>query len=379
MLPVWASILVIILVFYIMSKLVDGAFIKSLDNIAKWSKMPHDVAGATLLAFGTSAPEISTALVALFLTDDPEQGVAIGVGTIVGSAIFQILVVIGFAAVVRDAVLNWKPLMRDSISYAIAVALLLWFVQDNKFTLYEGIAFVFTYGLYLGFLYLWTRRVNKKIKLRTSNSPEEEIEKEPEIKVVEEKAELGKFESVFKEYLGYLTFPVDYLLGLIPDVEKKPKWTGLVFILSLAIIGYSSFWLVEAAVSISNFFEISPAIIALTILAGGSSIPEIFSSMTVAKQGRGDMAIANAIGSNTFDVLMSLGLPVLIYTSLHGDLDLGMHAKGLTDSVILLFGSLFLVLIIMAAMRFKVNKYFGIGLITIYVAYVVAISLGYLG
>jgi K+-dependent Na+/Ca+ exchanger-like protein len=379
MLPVWASVLIIILVFYIMSKLVDGAFIKSLDNIAKWSKMPHDVAGATLLAFGTSAPEISTALVALFLAENPEQGVAIGVGTIVGSAIFQILVVIGFAALVRDAVLNWKPLMRDSVSYAIAVGLLLWFVQDNQFTVYEGIAFVFAYALYLGFLYLWTRRVNKKMKLRAFTDPEEK-QKEVEIeKIIEENEKHIDEPSVFKEYLGYLTLPVDYLLGLIPDVEKNPKWTAPVFILSLAIIGYSSFWLVEAAVSISNFFEISPAIIALTVLAGGSSIPEIFSSMTVAKQGRGDMAIANAIGSNTFDVLMSLGLPVLIYTSLHGNLDLGTHAKGLTDSVILLFGSLLLVLIIMAAMRFKVNKYFGAGLITIYVAYVVAISLGYLG
>ena len=90
------DLLIIFVAFYIMAKIVDNQFIKSLDNIADWLKLPPSVAGATLMAMGTSAPEISTNLIALFKADSNPAG---GVGTIVGSAIFQIFCTLSYMLV----------------------------------------------------------------------------------------------------------------------------------------------------------------------------------------------------------------------------------------------------------------------------------------
>lgn len=361
----WFAIIVILISFYVMSEVVDKHFIKSLDNIAHWFKMPPDVAGATLLALGTSAPEISTALIALLYEG---ANPATGIGTIVGSAIFQILVVIGFAATVRVSQLSWRPVLRDSIFYAVSVLLLIWAVQDHRFTLFESIVLVSFYFVYLFALYLWTKYVSH------ANPQEPHFEDHPypmnQIEKELEKENKGRKHPI-KLIQKALNAPLDLLLGLIPDVEKKPSWTIPVFIFSLAVIGYASFWLVLAAEAMALVLNIPTAIIALTILAGGTSIPEVISSAIVSKQGRGDMAIANAIGSNIFDIVMSLGLPLMIYIILKGELVIpASDAKSLNYSILLLFVSLIFVVGFLAALRFKATKTFGWTLIATYAVYV---------
>jgi Ca2+/Na+ antiporter len=101
------------------------------------------------------------------------------------------------------------------------------------------------------------------------------------------------------------------------------------------------------------------------------------SSAIVARQGRGDMAIANAIGSNVFDILMSLGLPVLIYTAMHGDLE-GIGGANIISSIILLFATLIAVVLLIALQRFKVTPIFGGVLIVLYLVYVWAAYSGLL-
>jgi len=355
--------IVIILTFYVMSEVVDKYFIRSLDNISTWLKLPEDVSGATLLALGTSAPEISTALVALFLVS---ANPATGVGTIVGSAIFQILVVVGFAAMVKTSYLRWKPVVRDSTFYAFSVILLVIFTADNKFTFWEGLTLVCTYFLYLALLYFWVR-----LKIGQDDKDPLDIVGEKMEKHEEDKK--GKAFKIF----NLITLPIDLVLRIIPNVQKSPKWTLPVFFICLGIIGYSSYWMVLAAESLAIILSIPPEIIALTVLAGGSSIPEMISSAVVAREGRGDMAIANAIGSNIFDILMSLGLPVLIYTSLRGDIeDLG--GANISSSLLLLFVTLIAMILLLALQKFKVTKFFGFFLIFIYILYVVAAYSGWI-
>ncbi|MEO1655869.1 MAG: calcium/sodium antiporter, partial [Bacteroidota bacterium] len=345
----WLSLLIIVISFYVMSEVVDKYFIKSLDNISHWLKLPESVAGATLLALGTSAPEISTALIALFLE---EANPATGIGTIVGSAIFQILVVIGFAAVVRTCYLNWRPVIRDSVFYALSVLLLIFFIQDNKITLIEGACFVGFYLVYLFILYLWSRYVKEESHPRNFDPevphPYTEVEKEV-------KKNSNPKHNPFYIIRTTINYPIHILLGLIPDVEKKPQWTVPVFIISLGIIGYACYWLVVAAECFATIMRIPTAIVALTILAGGSSIPEMISSAIVSRQGRGDMAIANAIGSNIFDILISLGLPVLIYILIKGEDLEDLGGDGIRSSVMLLFGSLALVVFLLILLRFRAN------------------------
>ena len=387
---IWLALVVILLAFYVMTEIVDRHFIKSLDNIAEWMKLPPSVAGATLLALGTSAPEISTALFALFLEN---ANPATGVGTIVGSAIFQMLVVIGFAAVVRTSYLNWRPVMRDSIFYAFSVGLLILFVRDNKFTLNEGIIFVSSYFLYLFVLFLWTKYVNEDPPKPASGFEEipngsaridfegasQHIAPPRPIEAIETDMENETTRNPFKILRKSLGYPVEFIMNLIPDPEEKPKWTIPVFLLSLVIIAYASYWLVRAAEALADEMGIPPAIIALTILAGGSSIPEMISSAIVAKQGRGDMAIANAIGSNIFDILMSLGLPVLLYIAIKGEPLTDLGGANITSSITLLFITLVLVVLLLFIQKFKANRPFGFFLMGLYVIYVVAAYMGWIG
>lgn len=386
---IWLALVVILLAFYVMTEIVDRHFIKSLDNIAEWMKLPPSVAGATLLALGTSAPEISTALFALFLEG---ANPATGVGTIVGSAIFQILVVIGFAAVVKTSYLNWRPVMRDSIFYAFSVGLLILFVADNKFTLIEGIAFVGSYFFYLFVLFLWTKYVNEEAPVprngfdipagsaRTEfEGAAHHLDTPRPIEAIEKDMEDETRRNPFKILQKTLGYPVEFIMDLIPDPEEKPRWTIPVFLLSLIIIAGASYFLVIAAEALAKEMDIPPAIIALTILAGGSSIPEMISSAIVAKQGRGDMAIANAIGSNIFDILMSLGLPVLIFILIKGQPLTDLGGANITSSIILLFTTLIVVVLLLFVQRFKASRPFGFFLIFLYVIYVVAAYMGWIG
>jgi K+-dependent Na+/Ca+ exchanger-like protein len=350
------SLLTIAATFYILYDVVENYFIKSLDNIADWMKLPPSVSGATLLALGTSAPEISTALVALFVAG---SNPATGVGTIVGSAIFQILVVIGFAALVQTSYLDWRPVVRDSVVYGFALAILLFVLQDQRLTATEGFLLVGFYLVYLFILFLWTRFVDEG---NGDNSLEMSSQEDPE--------EDDDPQGILK-FWWYLTWPIRKILSVIPDANKHPKTTVPVFILCLAIIGIACFFMVQAAETLAQELGISEVIIALTILAGGTSVPEMVSSAVVSRQGRGDMAIANAIGSNIFDILVSLGLPVLIFTLWRGPIE-NLGAENINSSLALLGVTLIGVVFLLISTRFKATRWFGLTLITLYVAYVFA-------
>lgn len=371
-----------------MARIVDDYFIKSLDNISEWLKLPESVAGATLMAIGTSAPELSTALFALFLANTSP---ATGVGTIVGSAIFQILVVIGFSALVKTSYLNWRPVLRDGIFYAITVLLLVVFVNDGKFTFVESSLLLITYVGYLVLLYFWTKYVpednkepnvidiftagtSSKAWVRIRNFLTNGNGKKLNFDIFKVSS---KNHSRIKDVMRVITMPVDMIIDLLPEPSKSKKTTIFIFVASLGSIAALSYILVLVAENMALRLGIAPAVVALTILAGGSSIPEMIGSAVVSKQGRGDMAISNAIGSNIFDILVSLGLPLFLYTALRGDLDT-FGGENITSSIFLLFATMLMVLLLLAAQKFRVGKAFGLVLIMVYVLYVVAAYGGWL-
>lgn len=330
-------ILALLVSFVLLARIVDLFFIASLDKISKDLKLSSDAAGATLMAVGSSAPEL---FVALFAVLKPGEHQAIGIGSIVGSAIFNLLVIVGAAAVVRKAKLTWKPLVRDLFFYTLAVALLVAFIWDGSFTLVEAFIFMGVYVLYVVAVVYWRRIL-----------PYEDTGEEVE----DAHAEQNRF-----------TKPLDWLLRLIfPSKEKY----YLVFVISILVIAALSYVLVEVAVASAHILNIPEAIIALTVLAVGTSIPDLFSSIIVARQGRGDMAVSNAIGSNIFDILVGLGLPFMIVMLFTPET---IQAGGnLIRSVIILFGSVVLLVVLLLARRWNVGKPTGIILILVYVAYVI--------
>ncbi|GAA0894606.1 calcium/sodium antiporter [Fulvivirga kasyanovii] len=332
--------LALITSFYLLAEVSDRYFVVSLDQIAERLKMSHEMAGATLMAIGSSAPELFVAIISLVRSGDHA---AIGVGTIVGSALFNILVIIGASAVVRNAKLMWQPVVRDFIFYALSVVALFVVLKDGLITWMESILLIFFYGGYLLTVMNWKRLFD----FADGDLMDEGYE-EPALR---------GWKKIF--------IPLNFLLR---KLFPHPRRYILTFIFSILVIAFLCWVLVESAIGISMILEIPEVVIALTVLAIGTSIPDMISSVIVARQGRGGMAVSNAVGSNIFDILIGLGLPWLIMTLIKNEPIL-THAEGLNESVILLFASVALIFITFVIYRWKVNKKLGYILIFIYVAY----------
>jgi Ca2+/Na+ antiporter len=178
-----------------------------------------------------------------------------------------------------------------------------------------------------------------------------------------------------KVILSRINRPVNKLFNLFPDVDDSPGWTIPLFVLSLLGIGVSSYFMVVSGERLAANLGVPSAIIALTILAGGTSVPELIASAIVSKEGRGDMAISNAIGSNTFDILMSLGLPLLLFTIMSGESP-QVGSENIISSVILLFATVVSVLVLLYSQKFKAGRKFGAILIFAYILYVISAYTG---
>ena len=140
--------------FYLLAEISDRYFIPALDKIAHRFNMSHDMAGATLMAIGSSAPELFVAIIALLKPGDHS---AIGVGTIVGSALFNLLVIIGASSIVRVAVLSWQPVVRDLLFYAIAIIGLFYVLKDGSVSSVEASILVTVYLFYLIAVVKWRK------------------------------------------------------------------------------------------------------------------------------------------------------------------------------------------------------------------------------
>ena len=335
-----ASFSVMVIAIYILSLITEDFFIKSLDQISARWKLPSNVAGASLMAAGSSAPELSIAILSLFREGGAHSDV--GVGTIVGSAIFNILIITGFSAIVREAKVTLPAIVRDTVFYLISIILLMAVFWDGRIEVQECLVFIFAYCAYIAFLLFF--------------SPEEEPEMEIHPKMPRE-GFLGKMNAMFSRMIALAA----------GDAEKT--YIRAFFVSILFIIGLS--WiLVDQAVIFANAVGLPPVIVALTLLAGGTSAPDLISSIVVSKQGRGSMAVANAIGSNIFDILICLGLPWLIALLFMGKQVIEVGTGDLIGSVLILISTVVILFIFLYTDRLLTKKE-GWGLVGLYVLYVV--------
>ncbi len=344
---IFLYIFILLLSFYVLAKVVDDYFVASLDKLAEKLKMSHDAAGATLMAIGSSAPELFVALFAVFRPGNHE---AIGIGNIVGSALFNLLAIIGASAIVRKAVIAKQSVLRDLFFYAVSVILLLVVFIDGKVSLPEALLFIAVYLVYVFIVVKWR-------KWFKYNDPDDEAEI-PEEKEISEK-------TLFRKIVS----PIDYVISL---VFPPLKYYFPIFIISIILIAGISWVLVESAVHIAVLSGIPETVIALTILAAGTSVPDLISSLIVSKQGRGGMAISNAVGSNIFDILIGLGLPFLLIIFFSKG-TISIHTENIKESVYFLLASILIVLLFFTANKWKVGKSFGIMLIVLYLAYIVRV------
>lgn len=347
------SLLMMALAIYILSIVTDEFFITSLDRISQIWNLPANVAGASLMAMGSSAPELAIALLALFRGGGEYSD--LGIGTIVGSAVFNILVITGASAIVKPAKITLTVVARDCIAYLTSIILLLFCFADSEITVYEAGLFVAFYGVYILVLFQWGKLM-----------PEEEVEAEVEVQgsleKLPEETEAVMGPGLYQKVTHAIAGGIGTLAG--DAYREYPR----AFVVSILFIAFLSWLLVESAVVFAGAVGIPPVIVALTLLAGGTSAPDFISSIVVSRQGRGDMAVANAVGSNIFNILMGLGMPWLVVILMDGG-TVTVDTDGLWVSTIVLFGTVLVLFGFLYTDRLLTRRE-GYALIGVYLIYI---------
>jgi len=341
------SLLVIAASVYVLAIVTDEFFVVSLDRVADRLDMPSDVAGASLMAMGSSAPELCIALVAVLIGGAHGE---VGIGTIVGSAVFNILVITGASAIIAgELVIRDRSIERDSAFYLMSIGALLFVFWDGNIQIWEALLLLMVYVVYLVVLWQW----------RGKGEPEGESRKVP-APVLKSDNDRPSLIARFNQLLVRIVYVV------ARDPAKHYVWAMLV---SIAIIAGLSYALVEATVILSAAIGIPPVFVSLTLLAAGTSAPDLIASVGVARDGRGSMAVANAIGSNIFDILVGLSIPWLVILLFMGQ-NVEVATEGLISSVFILAGTVVLLYAFIYTRR-RFERWEGSVLLLAYVAYIV--------
>lgn len=400
----------ILLAIYLVVALVvvcDGYFIPSLKKIIAKLRLDCNVGGTTLMAAGSSAPEFFTSFIGIFITESD-----IGIGTIVGSAVFNILFIAAVCGLFSGCVLRLTPwpLIRDCVCYILSIAALVAVLYDQVIYWYEGALLVSMYLLYLVLMYFNAslgRYINRltgtkegdpdvesnersndeKKPLRIQDHREDDEEKlyllEEKVQIIDESdnSPFSVPQGFIPRVLWILTLPISCLFYVtIPNWcgNRWEKWYLVSFFVSVVWIALLTYALVWMVLTIGFTIGISDVIMGLTFLAAGNSTADGISSLIVARQGNGDMAVANAVRSNIFDILLCLGLPWLVKTTavdLNGYIVIA--SGSMKYSALFLFGTVLALIFPLMLNKWYLNKCTGLAFLIFYVAFIsVATLLG---
>ncbi|CAL8314433.1 unnamed protein product [Lota lota] len=439
--------------FLALAIICDDYFVTSLEKICEKLDLSEDVAGATFMAAGSSAPELFASVIGVFITHGD-----VGVGTIVGSAVFNILCIIGVCGIFAGQVVmltRWS-VFRDSFYYILSVVALIAFIYDEKIVWWESLVLVLMYVGYIlvmkfnssmqkfftgkpvknvangnaaassemedgnasynvcdddpswpllstvkptkafsrgsvvmvdeimnasppkyrfpeaGLRIMVTSHFGPKTRLRmasrliiterqklvqAANGIETQVidgkvdienGNVPEDKPSEEKENdtISPFHipaGIGSKIKWLISWPLLLILFFTIPNCGKPRWEKffmLSFILSTVWIAVFSYLMVWMVTIIGFTLGIPDVIMGITFLAAGTSVPDCIASLIVARQGLGDMAVSNTIGSNVFDILVGLGVPWALQTMCvdYGS-EVMINSRGLVYSVVLLLGS----------------------------------------
>lgn len=425
-------VFMILIIFVALAVVCDDFFVPSLEAITEKLQLSEDVAGATFMAAGSSAPELFTSIAGVTTESD------VGVGTIVGSAVFNLLGICALSAAfsTSELHLDWRPLTRDSIFYALSIGLFIGFAWDGKYEYWESIITLSLYVLYIilmkfnpQLMEFMSRLTNsgkiepiaaeaegdgeKKFTHKTGSvsSLISNSKKDEETNLQEDNAGFSEIRVLpcfppivvdvprkqgtgvssvlryaFSCILFVMAFPFFVLYTwTIPDCStaKTRKFYLCSFVMSIAWIAALSFATVTLVGRAGCILNIDKFTMGLVVVAIGTSIPDAMSSVLVARDGYGDMAVSNAIGSNVFDIDLGIGLPFLISSIIRGkavylmtgqeilayemgEFSLVPHVK---------FGFILLIILVMsififAFFKFRLNNRLGLSFIILYVVFV---------
>lgn len=238
-------------------------FAVSSSKIGDYLKIPRSVKGATFDAIPSSLPELFVVLYSIFFFKQFE----VGIGTIAGSALFNLLVIPGICVFVAPVAfkVSKKVISRDGLFYMISVfVLVILLIYFKTWGLGVALVLLLLYLVYIKEIISHTKKHRKKHKL---------------VKIKE--------------------------IKLTKEI--------IIALLLIFIIGIATFFLTQSAINLANLLSIPPIIIAFTVIAAATSVPDTIISVVNAKKGNITDATSNVFGSNIFDISVGIGLPLLIY------------------------------------------------------------------
>jgi len=179
----------------------------------------------------------------------------------------------------------------------------------------------------------------------------------------------------FRDWLWYIIcLPLVLVLTMtIPDVQRpgNGKWCYFSFLLSIIWIGGFSFFMVDWAEVVGATFGIPDELMGLTVLAAGTSVPDLLSSVIVARRGQGDMAVSSSVGSNIFDILVGLPVPWLIYSAANKGAAIPIEDSGLLMSLLILICMLVLVILAIHCQGWRLTNWLGGIMFLLYIGFLV--------
>lgn len=310
--------------------LVIGAdlLVKGAARLAANFGIPSLVIGLTVVAFGTSAPELAVSVKAAY-SGQAELAIA----NVVGSNIFNILFILGVAALISPLIIS-RQLIRQDVPIMVGVSVIaLAFTLDGTINKIEAAALALGLIIYTAFLFYQGKKQGS-----------------------------------------------DSLDGEVADMlkSKTPVWQNLLLIVvGLALLVAGARWLVQSAVELALAWGVNEAVIGLTIVAAGTSLPEVVTSIVATIKGERDIAVGNVVGSNIFNILCVLGISGLVSPV---PLIAGEQLAQIDIPVMLGVAMLCVPLFFVGGI---LNRIEGLLFLVLYIAYVwyliaLALSLGYL-
>ncbi|MBQ5426646.1 MAG: calcium/sodium antiporter [Pseudobutyrivibrio sp.] len=243
--------------------LIKGAdfFVEGASAVAKKLHVPALVIGMTIVAMGTSLPELSVSVTASLAGSNQ-----LAIGNVIGSNIFNLMVVLGSCALFSALEVSDDTIKKDfPFSVACAIALMIMGLIGNSVGHIDGAILLVVFIIFLASML----KAAKKSRKDAASLAEEDVEKE------------------------------------IVDI---PTWLCIIYIVGGAVaIKFGGDWVVDSCTTLALKFGMSETLVGLTIVALGTSLPELVTSIVAAKKNELDMAIGNVVGSNVFNILLILG------------------------------------------------------------------------
>lgn len=271
LLNIFFIIIGVALVIWGADRLTEGA-----AELARGLHVQEIVIGLTILAAGTSAPELFVSLVSA-LKGTPD----LAVGNVIGSNIFNAMLIVGCSAVVAPMAISHSTVSKD-IPFALIASMLMFLLcfddmdsphlWGNEISRSDGLILLVVFGVFMIYTF---NKARKDGQIKDEDELDEEEEKKPQ--------------------------------------DNKATWKNVMWIvIGLACLIFGSNLFVDAASYVAYRFGVRQSVVGLTIVAGGTSLPELATSVVAARKGQSALAIGNAIGSNVFNILFILGMTAVI-------------------------------------------------------------------